>query len=1113
MAKHRATVPSPKAPDDYTGGKIPTNLPVPAPGPPISVETREVLVSGAKGVRTYAGGEQWLAGKAQYFFYDARRPDVMRYVVELCAGESNALLDVTIDGAPPPDVTKWQHRWYAGTAAGAIDATLAVEDVTWNEEFAGTTVAVIDLYQFDTYWGGKIPNAIWHMQTRKTLKPDTLTNVYSTNGWDLFYDYVRWAEGKALPASRIDTAAFAAAKAADIAAGRDNTCHPLLLEAMDPDDVINMFCLVMSAFYFFDRTTGKYTVVADRPGAAVVATYGDHQGLSGTPVAGTREDGFEKPNKVTVWITDVTNANRPLIPLTTPDPPAGTPIREEEHRLPWIYSATIGNRQRDYIYNALQYDLSIEDVWNDLAAARKLGDIVTLEIPTRGRNFTGRIVQFDPQPDNTFSVRLLEHNEAKFTSTPGSVPAKTPSTFPDPGAVPADVDLLTVTIGPVEMFALQPGFMARAPIVLTNPESTFFDHVDIFVSINGGGYRYDGRAPSGPGQVATYLFNNIVELGVVYSFKFISVSKFDVKSAGVIKTFNVVAPSDPLAPTITTQPQSTTIASGGTTILSVTATAPGGGALTYQWYQGPSGDTSIPLGTANTQSVSPTSARDYWVKVMTVGHATFSVAARVSIFLGITKQPQSITIALGGTATLSVVASPGDVTYAYQWYRGVSDDTSTPIGTGLSTLEVAPTSPTQYWVRVTLGPLVANSSTATVSIHSTVAAGVMLGRRASSGIVEEIAFPTALDNLTVQGADIASAATTNIGAGTGLTIKITGTTTITAFDNVTAGIPRVLNFAGALTLTHNGTSLILPGAANIITAAGDVAIMVSLGSGNWRCLMYMRAAAAPWNATVADAGLSSNVALKNQDNAFSAVQSIIAAMNASLSLLIQNSDAGAASQAFVRLVSDAAALSLVTHASGRTVTRYGITVASWAELVATAGNGLLLGTFTNNAPVVIGTNSIERLRIGGDGHILFGADNTQDFGSTTKRARHAYLARLITGAATPTAAIVGASFGAGGTVAIDTGSSDLGGVITVTAGSGAAALGKVTVTFSTGSAYGTNVPAVIVTPLEGSGGWDQGVTWRLTASSTTAFSIEFKNAAANFTNGSTYKFCYIVVGK
>ena len=92
-----------------------------------------------------------------------------------------------------------------------------------------------------------------------------------------------------------------------------------------------------------------------------------------------------------------------------------------------------------------------------------------------------------------------------------------------------------------------------------------------------------------------------------------------------------------------------------------------------------------------------------------------------------------------------------------------------------------------------------------------------------------------------KGANIASASTTNIGAGTGNYINITGTTTITAFDTVQAGTRRILNFNGILTLTYNATSLILPTSANIVTEAGDVATFVSLGSGNWVCISYNRA--------------------------------------------------------------------------------------------------------------------------------------------------------------------------------------------------------------------------------------------------------------------------------
>ena len=85
------------------------------------------------------------------------------------------------------------------------------------------------------------------------------------------------------------------------------------------------------------------------------------------------------------------------------------------------------------------------------------------------------------------------------------------------------------------------------------------------------------------------------------------------------------------------------------------------------------------------------------------------------------------------------------------------------------------------------------------------------------------------------GTAIASAATVTIGtAGLGNTIHITGTTTITSFGTAVAGTKRTLVFDGALTVTHNATSLICPGGANIATIAGTVMHVVSEGTTNWR---------------------------------------------------------------------------------------------------------------------------------------------------------------------------------------------------------------------------------------------------------------------------------------
>lgn len=92
-----------------------------------------------------------------------------------------------------------------------------------------------------------------------------------------------------------------------------------------------------------------------------------------------------------------------------------------------------------------------------------------------------------------------------------------------------------------------------------------------------------------------------------------------------------------------------------------------------------------------------------------------------------------------------------------------------------------------------------------------------------------------------KGADIPSASSLTLGVD-GNFFHVTGTTTITAISTEEEGTWIVLEFDGALTLTHNATSLILPhDGQNIVTAAGDTALLVSEGSGNWRCVAYQKA--------------------------------------------------------------------------------------------------------------------------------------------------------------------------------------------------------------------------------------------------------------------------------
>lgn len=135
-----------------------------------------------------------------------------------------------------------------------------------------------------------------------------------------------------------------------------------------------------------------------------------------------------------------------------------------------------------------------------------------------------------------------------------------------------------------------------------------------------------------------------------------------------------------------------------------------------------------------------------------------------------------------------------------------------------------------------------------------------------------------------KGADIASAATTDIGSATGNYVKVTGTTTITALGTIQAGTRRIVEFTGILTLTHNATSLILPTGANITTAAGDVATFVSLGSGNWKCVNYMRYDGTSLTATVTVNSIGSAIngassATPNDTDLVMSVESSVAKKN------------------------------------------------------------------------------------------------------------------------------------------------------------------------------------------------------------------------------------------
>jgi hypothetical protein len=182
-------------------------------------------------------------------------------------------------------------------------------------------------------------------------------------------------------------------------------------------------------------------------------------------------------------------------------------------------------------------------------------------------------------------------------------------------------------------------------------------------------------------------------------------------------------------------------------------------------------------------------------------------------------------------------------------YTTVAGDHQKPIeATGTITISLgdATTMAAGYQVTVVntgTGVVTVGVITATDDLDGTVNGTVKLSPKDSATFAVKsgaTGYKTlARTNPYVHGADIASAATINLDTATGDLVDVTGTVTITAIT-LAEGKERTIRFTGILTFT-NGASLVLPGGANITTAAGDYAIVRGYASSVVRCVSYTRA--------------------------------------------------------------------------------------------------------------------------------------------------------------------------------------------------------------------------------------------------------------------------------
>lgn len=229
---------------------------------------------------------------------------------------------------------------------------------------------------------------------------------------------------------------------------------------------------------------------------------------------------------------------------------------------------------------------------------------------------------------------------------------------------------------------------------------------------------------------------------------------------------------------------------------------------------------------------------------------------------------------------------------------------------------------------------------------------------------------------TAKGSDISRASTTDIWSATGNFVHLTGTTTITSFGANTAGHWRIVRFAGAGTLTNNATSLILPGGANITTAANDTAIVVGEGSSNARVVHYERASGQPIaGASITGWTPSNNTASPN--NTVNAARMLAASGSTNADAVIQPKGTGAVM----------AQLPTATSAGGD---KRGGRAVDWqmerdqAADVASGANSVVAGGHGNRAAVAwstVGGGLYNRVT-GGDCGVIAGGNTNVVSGSS-----------------------------------------------------------------------------------------------------------------------------------
>ncbi|HEY0143370.1 MAG TPA: hypothetical protein VGF48_20930 [Thermoanaerobaculia bacterium] len=139
---------------------------------------------------------------------------------------------------------------------------------------------------------------------------------------------------------------------------------------------------------------------------------------------------------------------------------------------------------------------------------------------------------------------------------------------------------------------------------------------------------------------------------------------------------------------------------------SKTLTATTAGATGYQWFAGEVGDESQMIGGATLATYTTpvlTAEAKYWVRAFGSGGC---VVDSPTITVKLCEPPRVVnplfltrSVVSGQRVIFSVDMAGTGLTY--QWYKGLTGTTTTPVGQPVDLLEIYPTATSEYWVRVT----------------------------------------------------------------------------------------------------------------------------------------------------------------------------------------------------------------------------------------------------------------------------------------------------------------------------------------------------------------------------------------------------------------------------